>query len=84
MLSMSEKARRSARGRAAEDCAKWNASYPIGTPVSVLRDNGELTFGNTRSDAQIAQSGDAVIFVTGISGYYLLSRVEAVEESAAL
>lgn len=65
--------------RALDQCEAWNRANPVGTPVTVLRDNGELHCGNTRSEAYVSNSGDPVVFVTGISGYYLLSRCSAVD-----
>ena len=50
-----------------------------GTPVVVRKDSGALYSGETRSEAYICDSGHPVIFVTGISGYYLLDRVQAVQ-----
>ena len=63
--------------RSAAECDKWNAAHPVGIDVVVARDNGEEHRGKTRSEAYVSNSGDAVIFVTGISGYYLLSRCSA-------
>ena len=77
-LSLGEIARRKDAARAKADCGQWNASNPIGTAVTVRKDDGSIHNGVTRSEAQVSQSGHAVIFVSGISGYYSLSRVEAV------
>jgi trans-2-enoyl-CoA reductase len=68
--------------RSAAECDKFNAAHPVGIEVVVARDNGEQHRGKTRSEAYISNSGDAVIFVTGISGYYLLSRVTAFDGEA--
>jgi hypothetical protein len=43
--------------------------------VKVERDSGEMTVTTTRSEAFLHESGHAVIFLVGISGFYLLSRV---------
>jgi len=69
----------------------WNESHPIGTEVSVEMDSGELRETKTRSAAQMLGAepsrGDlghtAVIFLEGISGCYLLSRVRAKGETYA-
>lgn len=58
----------------------WNRTYPVGMPVEVTRDNGEKFLTFTRERAEVAASGHAVIWVEGISGYYLLSRVRAIEK----
>ncbi len=59
---------------------RWNQRYPIGMPVEVTRDNGEKMLTFTRERAEVAASGHAVIWLEGISGYYLLSRVRAIEK----
>jgi hypothetical protein len=56
-------------------CEEWNAEYPVGTPVMVVKDSGAMVSGKTRSEAFVCNAGYAVIFVTGIRGYYLLDRV---------
>jgi hypothetical protein len=53
----------------------WNRDYPVGTPVVVIRDNGSAVDTVTRSEACSAWNNDPVIWVAGISGFYLLSRV---------
>lgn len=57
------------------DCARWNAENPVGTPVNVQMDNGEVRQTITRTGAQILSGHTAVIWLEGISGAYLLSRV---------
>jgi hypothetical protein len=57
--------------------AEWNAAYPVGTPVTLKRDDGTCIETKTRSDAQILMSDVAVIWLEGISGCYLLDRVKA-------
>lgn len=61
--------------RAKDAVFNWNRDYPEGTAVVVRKDDGSFHHGTTRSPAIEAYSGDAVIFVTGLSGYYLLDRV---------
>jgi hypothetical protein len=56
----------------------WNAKHPIGTAVTVLKDNDEAVTGETRSEAFVLSGHSAVIFVTGVSGCYALERVKAV------
>lgn len=53
----------------------WNKDYPEGTPVVVRKDDGSFHHGITRGPAFLSYSGHAVIFVTGLSGYWLLERV---------
>jgi len=70
---------------------KWNEGHPIGTEVSVEMDTGELRATKTRSKAQMLgvepsrndPGHTAVIFLEGISGCYLLSRVRAKGEPHA-
>lgn len=56
-------------------CDAWNAANPIGTPVALKRDNGHTLNTKTRSEAYVCEAGYPVIFVEGVSGYYLLDRV---------
>lgn len=55
----------------------FNLSHPVGTPVTVSRDDGRRSETRTRSEAFVSAARDAVIWVDGISGYYLLDRVAA-------
>ncbi len=55
----------------------WNAAHPVGTPVVVTRDDGSKLETVTRSVAwRICDH--ASVMVVGISGGYLLDRVQAV------
>jgi hypothetical protein len=65
-----------------EQVEAWNRSHPTKTPVAVRRDNGEILKTETKSEAFVARNGLAVIFVLGISGYYLLERVKPEEVNA--
>lgn len=56
-------------------CEEWNAQYPVGTSVIVVKDLGEHVETTTRSAAFVCNAGYAVIFCNGIRGYYLLDRV---------
>lgn len=68
---------------ATEAVTAWNAAHPIGTVVIVRRDNNDLLNTQTKSEAFVARNGQAVIFVFGISGYYLLDRLTARKEVIA-
>lgn len=61
-------------------CEKWNASNPIGTAVNLNRDDGSVQRSKTRSAAYVCESGYAVIFLEGVTGYYLLNRVSRVPQ----
>lgn len=60
----------------------FNREYPIGTPVTVRRDNDEIMTTRTRSQAYQLPSGVAVIMVEGISGCYSLIRVTPIDEQS--
>jgi alpha-ketoglutarate-dependent taurine dioxygenase len=72
-----------------EACRKWNESHPIGTPVTVELDSGEIRATKTLSQAGMLGSElsrkdpghTAVIFLEGLAGCYLLSRVRAKGEA---
>ncbi len=53
----------------------FNRRYPIGTDVVLKKDDGSLLETKTRSAAQVLSGHSAVIWVEGVSGCYLLSRV---------
>ncbi len=53
----------------------FNRENPIGTPVSVRRDDGSVTRTVTRSRAWVLAGVCPVVLVDGIRGAYLLSRV---------
>ncbi|KKK98058.1 hypothetical protein LCGC14_2646570 [marine sediment metagenome] len=59
-----------------EAVRSWNNFYSKGQRVEVTRDLGEKEFRKTKSEAFVAESGHAVIFLEGILGYYLLERVK--------
>jgi hypothetical protein len=65
------------------ECDKWNERHPVGQAVTVRRDGGDITTTKTRSEAQMLSGHSAVIWLEGISGCYLLSRVTPVTEEAA-
>lgn len=63
---------------AALEVENWNLRHRVGDPVLVIKDNGDIVPTTTRSAAEVSSSGHAVIWLTGISGYYLLDRVTAI------
>lgn len=62
----------------------WNLKHDIGTLVLITRDDGSTHFARTRDHASVSASGQAVCFFTGIAGYYLLSRAEAIPGAATI
>jgi hypothetical protein len=60
-------------------CSRWNEKNPVGAHVFVLRDNGVKFLTKTRSTAYVMGGHSAVIFVEGIAGCYLLSRLTMVK-----
>ena len=56
----------------------WNAKYPPGTAVDLKMDSGKVMRTLTRAYAQVAACGDAVIWLEGVRGYYLLDRCKPV------
>lgn len=65
-----------ARRVAALEAENWNLKHPVGTPVLLKRDSGQLQQTKTRSEAYVCESGYAVCFFEGVSGYYLLNRAQ--------
>ncbi len=59
----------------------WNLKFSVGTPVTVRLDSGEIKTTTTRSEAQVLSGHSAVIWLTGISGCYLLDRVSAIQST---
>lgn len=58
-----------------KECTAWNIANPVGTPVILTRDSGEEVKTKTRSEAYVSDAGYGVIFLEGVTGYYLLDRV---------
>ena len=54
---------------------EWNAAHPVGTPVTVRLDGGEVRETVTRSSAAMQGGHTAVIWLEGVRGSYALSRV---------
>jgi hypothetical protein len=53
----------------------WNKAVPVGTPVCVARDNGEIHRGRLKHAATLTPNGLPIGWVDGIPGYYLLDRI---------
>jgi hypothetical protein len=66
------------RSNPAAEVAAWNARNPVGTRVSVRRDNGTALLSATCSEAWVLGGHTAVVMVDGISGGYLLNRVNPI------
>jgi hypothetical protein len=58
----------------------WNAAHPIGTPVTVMDNNGEPFDTVTRSEAWMLSTGKVAIKVKGVAGGYALEKVTVREE----
>jgi hypothetical protein len=58
---------------------KWNSTYQIGQAVLLLKDSGETVRTKTRSAAEVLSGHTAVIWLEGVRGCYMLSRVKAAE-----
>lgn len=61
----------------------WNAQYPVGHAVTIRRDSGNTITTKTTAPAELLSGHSAVIWLEGVSGCYLLSRVTPVTEVAA-
>ena len=59
-----------------KQCERWNRKHPIGTAVCLQRDDGTIFTTRTRAEADVLSGHTAVIWVEGITGCYLLDRVE--------
>lgn len=60
------------------EASHFNEKYPVGTRVSVRRDDGTVTRTKTRSRAWVLAGVCPVVMVEGIRGAYLLSRVTVI------
>ena len=76
-LSAWERKQAEARRVAALECENWNLKHPVGTAVMLQKDSGDPMPTKTRSEAYVCDSGYAVCFFEGVSGYYLLNRALA-------
>jgi hypothetical protein len=63
---------------------EWNRDCPVGTPVTVSRDDGSEFETKTRSAARVLSGHTAVIWVDGIAGCYSLDRVRRRTPGATL
>jgi hypothetical protein len=61
------------------ECENWNLKHLVGTLVRLRKDSGEVVETKTRDTAYVADSGHAVCFFEGVSGYYLLDRATPIE-----
>jgi hypothetical protein len=59
-------------------CDDWNRLFPVGAPVDLRKDNGEILRTVTRSNAEVLEGHSAVIWLKGVVGCYLLERVAPV------
>lgn len=63
--------------------SQWEAfPVPVGTLVSVTKDDGSRVVTKTRSNPWKLGGGTPVVMVEGISGGYLLTRVHVLPPSA--
>jgi hypothetical protein len=62
---------------------QWNAAHRVGTRVRVTKDDGSSVETTTRTRAMMLSGHTPVIFLEGISGCYLLTRVKAIETQPA-
>ena len=56
-------------------CRLFNEKHPVGSAVTVIKDDGSCIQTQIRFGAEVSSSGTPVIFLIGIRGYFLLSRV---------
>lgn len=59
----------------------WNLKFPIGTPVLYQKIKGGQQYQSTTdSEAFVSASGEPVIMLAGVSGYYALSHVKPAKQ----
>lgn len=63
--------------------AQFNRCCPPGTKVRVKRDLGEIVETTVKYEAQLLGGHTPVVWLDGISGCYLLSRVTPVPPAPA-
>ena len=73
-LSARERKQQEARRVATLEAENWNLKHPVGSSVLLHTDSKGDIRTHTRSEAYVCDSGHAVCFFDGISGYYLLNR----------
>lgn len=76
MPTKGEVARRKQRADTQKKFKEWK--HPVGIRVRVVKDDKSVVETTTRSDPWQLGDGTPVIMLEGISGGYLLSRVEPV------
>lgn len=69
-----QRKRQEAERGATLEAENWNLKHPVGTSVLLHTDSKGVIHTNTRGEAYVCESGCAVCFFEGISGYYLLNR----------
>lgn len=63
------------------EVTRFNDAHPVGSPVNVRLDSGAVKRTTVRFPATVSSSGHAVVWLEGISGYYLTDRVSKAEET---
>ena len=82
-MTSGEKAAKTRQANKLKLVRQWNALYPVGTPVTIELDGGEIRATTTRSPAQMLGANaavnyhghSAVIWLDGFEVCYALSRV---------
>lgn len=54
---------------------RWNASQPIGSPVTLRMDGGKIIETKTTTEAQLLGGHTAVVWLEGVRGCYGLDAV---------
>ena len=57
----------------------WNLKHRVGTPVNLRKDNGDIFKTYTTAEAFVSNSGHAVCYFEGVSGFYMLDRATPVD-----
>ena len=61
----------------------WNERYQVGQAVNMRLDDGGTVQTKTSGPAEMLCGHSAVIWLEGVTGCFLLSRVTAVEKEVA-
>lgn len=64
-------------------CDVFNAAHAVGASVRLEKDSGEVITTKTRSKAEVLSGHSAVIWLEGVSGCYLLDRVQPIDDATA-
>lgn len=59
------------------ECDEWNRLYPVGQKVRIRFDSGQTSVTTTRSPAELLSGHTPVVWLEGVAGCCLLSRVSA-------